>query len=81
LHNKSFLSLLSFKYKWNDKFKVDETVRICSTHREELECNRNLVGEPEGKAPVGRLRRRMEDNKIIEVREIGWSGMDWINLA
>jgi hypothetical protein len=60
---------------------VDEMIRICRTHGEESECNRILVAEPEGKAQVGRLRRRREYNIIIEVREIGWSGMKWINLA
>jgi hypothetical protein len=37
---------------------------------------RNLVGEPEGKRPLGKPRRRWED-----LRDIGWSGMDWIDLA
>jgi hypothetical protein len=40
-----------------------------------------LVGEPEGKRPVGRPRRRRVDNIKIDLREIGWGGMDWIDLA
>jgi hypothetical protein len=40
-----------------------------------------LVGKPEGKRPVGRPRRRWEDNIKMDLREIGWSGMDWIDLA
>jgi hypothetical protein len=40
-----------------------------------------LVGKPEGKRPLGRSRHRWEDNIRMDLREIGWSGMDWIDLA
>jgi hypothetical protein len=40
-----------------------------------------LVGKPDGKRPLGRPRRRWMDNIKIYLREIGWDGMDWINLA
>jgi hypothetical protein len=39
------------------------------------------VGKPEGKRPVGRPRHRREDNIKMDLREIGWGGMDWIDLA
>jgi hypothetical protein len=39
------------------------------------------VGKPEGKGPLGRPRRRWEDNIRMDLREIGWGGMDWIDLA
>jgi hypothetical protein len=39
------------------------------------------VGKPEGKRPLGRHRRRWEDNIRMNLREIGWGGMDWIDLA
>jgi hypothetical protein len=42
---------------------------------------RILVGNPEGKGPLGRPRRRWVDNTKMDVREIGWDGMDWIDLA
>jgi hypothetical protein len=42
---------------------------------------RDLVGKPEGRRPLGRPRRRWEDNIIMDLREVGWGGMDWINLA
>jgi hypothetical protein len=42
---------------------------------------RALVGKPEGRRPLGRPRRRWEDNIKIDLREVGWGGMDWINLA
>jgi hypothetical protein len=42
---------------------------------------RILVGKPEGKRPLGSPRRRWEDNIQMDLREIGWGGMDWIDLA
>jgi hypothetical protein len=39
------------------------------------------VGKPEGKRPIGRPRNRSEDNIKMDLREIGWGGMDWIDLA
>jgi hypothetical protein len=40
-----------------------------------------LVGKPEGKRPLGRPRRRWVDNIKIDLREIEWDSMDWIELA
>jgi hypothetical protein len=40
-----------------------------------------LVGTPEGKRPLARPRRRWVDNNKVDLREIGWNGMDWIDLA
>jgi hypothetical protein len=39
------------------------------------------VGKPEGKRPLGRPRRRWVDNIKIDLRDIRWDGMDWVNLA
>ena len=39
------------------------------------------VGKPEGKSPLGRPRRRSEDNIVIDLEEVGCEGMDWIDLA
>jgi hypothetical protein len=39
------------------------------------------VGKPEGKRPVGRHTHRWEDNIRMDIREIGWGGMDWIHLT
>jgi hypothetical protein len=39
------------------------------------------VGKPEGKRPLGRPRCRWVDNIKIDLRETGWDGMDWIDLA
>jgi hypothetical protein len=40
-----------------------------------------LVGNPEGKRPLGRPRRRWVDNIKMDLREIEWDGRDWIDLA
>jgi hypothetical protein len=42
---------------------------------------RILVETPERKKPLGRPRLRWEDNIRMDLREIGWSGVDWIDLA
>jgi hypothetical protein len=42
---------------------------------------RALVGKPEGRRPLGRPICRWKDNIKMDLREVGWGGMDWINLA
>jgi hypothetical protein len=42
---------------------------------------RILVGKPEGKRPLGRPRRRWVNNIKLDLREIGWYGVDCIDLA
>jgi hypothetical protein len=39
------------------------------------------IGKPEGKGPIGRPRRRWVDTIKMGLREIGWDGMDLIDLA
>jgi hypothetical protein len=39
------------------------------------------VGKPEGKRPLGRPRRRWEDNIKADLQEVGCGGMDWIELV
>jgi hypothetical protein len=48
---------------------------------EMMNAYRILVGELEGKRPLGRPRCRCNDNIKMDLREIGWGGMDWIDLA
>jgi hypothetical protein len=48
---------------------------------EKRNAYRILVGNPEGKGPLGRPRRRWVDNIKMTLREIAWDGMDWIDLA
>jgi hypothetical protein len=42
---------------------------------------RILVGRPEGRRPLGRPRHRLEDNIKMDLQEVGWGSMDWIELA
>jgi hypothetical protein len=49
--------------------------------REKRNAYRILVGEPEEKSTLGRPRRRWVDNIKMDLREIGWDDMDWIDVA
>jgi hypothetical protein len=40
-----------------------------------------LVGRPEGRRPLGRSRRRWEDNIKLDLQKVGWVGMDLIDMA
>ena len=42
---------------------------------------RVLVGKPEGKSPLGKPRHRWEDNFKVDLKEIGWKGVGWIDLT
>jgi hypothetical protein len=48
---------------------------------EKRNAYRILVGKLEGKRPLGRPTRRYEDNVKMDLREIGWGDMDWIDMA
>jgi hypothetical protein len=48
---------------------------------EKRNAYRTLLGKPEGKRPLGRPRRKWVDNIKMYLREIGWDGVDWINMA
>jgi len=43
--------------------------------------HRVLVGKPEGKRPLGRPRRRWEDNIKMDLQEVGGGRADWMELA
>jgi hypothetical protein len=48
---------------------------------EKRNAYRILVGKPEGKRRLGMPRRRWVDNIKMDLREIGWDGVDWIHMA
>jgi hypothetical protein len=48
---------------------------------EDRNVYRALMGKPEGKRPLGTPRHRWEDGIRMDVREIGWGSVDWIQLA
>jgi hypothetical protein len=58
--------------------KENEMSTACSTNLEEDAC-RVLVGKLEEKRSLGRPRRKWVDNIKVDLREIGWEGMDWID--
>jgi hypothetical protein len=51
--------------------------RACSTNEGKSE----LGGNPEERRPLGRPTRRWVDNIKMDLREVGWDDMDWIDLA
>jgi hypothetical protein len=57
----------------------------CAGHVARLGVKRNayriLMGKPKGKGPLGIPRRRWVNNIKMDLREIGWGGMVWIELA
>jgi hypothetical protein len=59
----------------------DEMVRACNTKGEKRNVYRILMGKPEEKRLLGRPKLRWVDNIRMDLREIGWGGMDWIDLV
>jgi hypothetical protein len=53
----------------------------CSTYGEIRGVHRVLVGNPEGKRPVGRPRLIWEDSIKLDLQEVGCGGLDWIVLT
>jgi hypothetical protein len=53
----------------------------CSTNGEKSNAYRILMGKAEGKRPLGRPRRRWKDNIKMDLGEVGWGVMEWIDLA
>jgi hypothetical protein len=53
----------------------------CGTYGRQRGAYRVLVGRPDGKRPCGRLRHRWEDSIEMDLQEMGWRHMDWIDLA
>jgi hypothetical protein len=82
LHNYEINSLYSspnivMAIKWRRMRWAGHVARM----REGRDVYRVLVGRPEGKRPLGRRRRRWEDNINLDLREIGIDGSNWIRLA
>jgi len=47
----------------------------------EERCIQGFSGKPEEKRPLGKARHRWEDNIKMDLQDVGWEGMDWIDLA
>jgi hypothetical protein len=82
LHNEELHNL----YFWPSIIRMIKSRRMrweghAACMGEKRNAYRILVGKPEEKRPLGRPRRSWEDNIRIDLREIGWGVMDWIDLA
>jgi hypothetical protein len=80
------------KEELNDLYSLPNIVRVVKSRRmrwaghvahtgEDRGVNRVLVGKPEGKRPLGRPRRRWEDNIKMEFQKVGGVSGDWMELA
>jgi hypothetical protein len=76
----------------NDLYYLPNIVRVVKSRRmrwashvarmgEERGVHRVLVGKPDGKSPLGRPRRRLEDNIKMDLQEVGLGCGDWIETA
>ena len=76
----------------NDLYSLPNIVRMVKSRRirwaghvarmgEDSGVHRVLVGKPEGKSPLGRIRRRWEDNIKMDLQEVGVGSGDWMELA
>jgi hypothetical protein len=82
LHNEELHNLYSSPRTYNRIFKLSRMIWAgnLARMREKRNSYRILVGKPESMRSLGRSRCRWEDNIKIELREIGWSNMDWIDV-
>jgi hypothetical protein len=82
LHNKELYALYSLPNisRLIKSRRLRWAARVART-AERRGAYRVLVGKPEGRRPLGRPRRRWEDNIKIDLREVGLGGIDWIILA
>jgi hypothetical protein len=53
----------------------------CDRHRREEKRRQGVAGKAEAKRSFGRLKSKWEDNFKMDVKGIGWAGLDWICLA
>ena len=65
----------------NHAFTVQVYHHLSSLEEEGRGVHKVLVGKPEGEGPLGRPRRRWEDNIKMDLREVGRGCGDWMGLA
>jgi hypothetical protein len=69
-----------FYYLYSSQ-NVIEVVKSRRMRWEVYVACRVFVGRPEGKKPLGRPRHRWEDNIKMDLKAVGWGGIDWIGLG
>jgi hypothetical protein len=74
-------SVLLIKYYSADEIRRLRWAGHVAHMRERKVAYRVLVGKPEGRRPLEKPRHRWEDNIKMDLREVGWEGMDSISLA
>jgi hypothetical protein len=75
---KKLRSVLLTQYCSGDKIEKNEMGGACSMYGERGGVYRVLVGKSEGERPLGRSRRRWEDNIKMDLQEVRCQGLDWI---
>ena len=79
--SQNLYSVILTQYCSGDEIEKNEMGVGCSTYGKRRDVYRVLVGKPEEKSPVGRLRHRWEDNIKMDFQEVGCRSMDWFELA
>ena len=86
------ISLVLISVELSDLYSLPNIVRVVKSRRKRWEgdvarmgdgrgVHRVLVGKPEERRPLGRPRRRWEDNIKMDLQKVGWSCGDWMELA
>jgi hypothetical protein len=78
---RSFVICTHLQILLGRSIQENEVGGICNTQGRGEKLYKILVGNPEGKRPLGRPRCRWEDGIRIDLREIGWGSVEWIQLA
>jgi hypothetical protein len=64
-----------------DKIEKNEMCWACSAYEGGERRVQVLVEKPEGKRPLGKPRRRWEDNIKVDLQKVGFGAMNWIELS
>jgi hypothetical protein len=73
--------VLLTKYHLGDQIEKSEMGGACGMYGGQERCIQGLVGRHDWKRPFGRPRSRWDDNVKIDLQEVGWGDMNWIDLA
>jgi hypothetical protein len=68
-----------------NKIEKNEMGGACRRYGEKRDAYRILVGRPEGSTPLGRPRRKWEDNTKMDLQDVGWDGawtrLNWLRIG